>query len=135
MRRKWDDTVNFLDGMKSAQPISIDDVFKTNLVGGTLVRASPRPESEEIEYHPEVPVPRLIVYTKGTIRTLKRENGKLRIETDNEDLRLVVAEAKARFYPRADGGVSIHPGWNDCVVSYSLYAPGPLPERIAREFR
>ena len=135
MTQHRDELKDFFDGMKPVQPTSIDDVFKTDFVRGTLVRESPKPGSEKIVAYPGESLPPLNVYAKGTITTLKREGGKLRIETDNEDLRLFVTEAKARFYPRPDGGIILHPGWNDCVVGYALYVPGPLPEHIAKEFR
>ena len=135
MTQHRDELKDFFDGMKPVQPTSIDDVFKTDFVRGTLVRISPKSGLEGIEVHPGEHLPPLFDYAKGIITALKREGGKLRIETDNEDLRLFVTEAKARFYPRPDGGIILHPGWNDCVVGYALYVPGPLPEHIAKEFR
>src|SRR3989344_4896051 len=62
---------DFFDGMKPVQPTSIDDVFKTDFVRGTLVRISPKSGLEGIEVHPGEHLPPLFDYAKGIITALK----------------------------------------------------------------
>lgn len=105
-----------------------------DFVGGTLVRSAPNQMPEGFKaYHGES-LPATMNHAKGTIVRLEREAGRVRILTDNDDLKLCVTETKMEITPGKEGEYVLKPGWT-IVADYYLCKPGQsLPESLAKYF-